>query len=467
MNKKSPFKVQPIKRYRQARYGSESAQSLTARALWLSWFFPQKVARAAVTLLLAAGLALGSPSCSDSDTIIIGQGDQDAVETDSDNALAGVPVGDVDYEIDGDSSCGADQLLACSENFEATLCRDGEIVTVNCNDYCAEHRPPDEEIFSIQCSSDDPSGCECEYDMLLGVMVECTPGEVYCLDNETVQVCDDTSMFQYKTCEEYCESQFGEEYQPSSICDEDQSGNLCDCQLPDGDIDGDVDGDGEDIPDGDLAYCTSGEMYCEDGSKLFVCENPSEWFTMYLCEDYCVEEFGADYVSYGCDAEDTQNPCQCEYGIIEGEPIECFVGEDQCADDYNLNRCTPYDDSDPADHQGEPGYYQSMSCNDWCYENYGYDYYSLGCYEGGTELCNCEYGAMDGVMPECFPGEMYCEENGMLSVCEGEDYYYGYWTMQSCDDICTAVDPSYTSGGCDVNESDDPCLCGEQEEEEP
>ena len=396
--------------------------------------------------------------------------------------------------------------------------------------------------MSIQCSSDDPSGCECEYDMILGVMVECTPGDVYCLDNETVQVCDDTSMFQYQTCEEYCESKFGDEYQPNSICDEDQSGNLCDCQLPDGDIDDDVDHDqdadpagclpgeyycqsdsvlafceeeggefqeyncneycqqqhGNDaysggcdnaandpcqceydstdgLPVGDVDYsidgdidnaiCTLGESHCDEQDNLYVCESLSEGYVKYFCENYCVEEFGADYVSYGCDAQDTQNPCQCEYGIIEGEPIECYVGEDQCADDYNLNRCTPYDDSDPADHQGEPGYYQSMSCNDWCYETYGYDYYSLGCYEGGTELCNCEYGATDGVMPQCFPGEMYCEPNGMLSLCEGEDYY-GYWSMQSCNDICAAVDPSYTSGGCDTNESENPCLCGEPDEED-
>jgi len=88
MRHSSPFRIRKIKRYRGARYASESPENMIGYAAWLSWAFPQKLVRGAVTLLLLAGLSMGLASCGDEDY-------EDHGPTD------GIPP-DGDYYSDGD-----------------------------------------------------------------------------------------------------------------------------------------------------------------------------------------------------------------------------------------------------------------------------------------------------------------------------------------------------------------------------
>jgi hypothetical protein len=97
------------------------------------------------------------------------------------------------------------------------------------------------------------------------------------------------------------------------------------------------------------------------------------------CQEVCKNTFGSDYSSRGCDA-DAEDPCLCEYDIIDGDPAVCTPGDMICMDENTVGIC-----------QEDQWSYQEQDCDDFCLENYGEDYYSEGCNSDNPEnICTCK-----------------------------------------------------------------------------
>lgn len=498
MKKESPFRIQPVRRYKRARYASESGESLIGRAMWLSYFFPRKVVNGAVTLLLLGGLALGAHGCFAEDNISMDppgeQCAEDGLVSCVDDSSVWVCLGgektetdcrDVCLERYGEeapvhflASCNPEEDLLCTceeytipdgdiadcnpgdvfcadETYTAYVCNEtGEDYdVVNCNEYCSEAYGWD--YYSEGCNAETPDNfCSCEYGQIEGIMVECYPGDLWCEDTETLRVCGEDFYSTPISCYDYCQQEYGVEYY-SLGCNDENVENICNCeygQTP-----------------GIMVECNPGDIYCENEETLKVCTD-NYYYESINCDEYCLEEYGEFYLSGGCDAE-AEDPCQC-YGAIAGEPVECYVGEEGCIHGTDLTRCAPYDDSDPEEHQGEPGHMETISCDQFCMETYGSEYYSpLGCQaddpDGNGELCNCEYGVIDGdIAGECFPGDVYCDPDGNAVVCEEMVDYYGFWVTKDCEDLCRSIDPESGSEGCDASQPDNYCLCSGDDDDE-
>lgn len=202
--------------------------------------------------------------------------------------------------------------------------------------------------------------------------------------------------------------------------------------------DGGPDGDPPippDCDDGDHR-CTGEESYL---ATLEVCED-GEW-TEVDCHALCRDEYGPEYVSWGCDAE-ADNPCQCEYDMIEGEMMWCDPAQIYCIDSFTVEICE----------------YESIttqSCNDYCVEHFGPDYISWGCNDDAEDPCQCDLDIIGGEMMVCTPEDIICFDDDTMGVCENEWDY----TRVECADYCVETFGSeYLSEGCDAS-ADDPCQC--------
>jgi hypothetical protein len=260
------------------------------------------------------------------------------------------------------------------------------------------------------------------------------------------------------------------------------------------------DADPPDPPD-----CDEGSLRCGDATTLESCTD-GEWVAE-DCQALCVEELGADHHSLGCDAS-AEDPCQCQYDIIDGDYDPCwpndlfcqdastvvFCDEDwaptscaeHCAEQYGPGftslgcdqnvaenpcqctedildgiaaSCTPGDVT-CADSSTlvtcVDGVEQSTSCNEHCVATMGPDYYSEGCDAARADNpCGCVYGMVDGGMIDCEPGDVWCADEATLAVCTDHDYTY-----RACADVCVeTLGEGATSAGCDAEREADPCGC--------
>jgi hypothetical protein len=361
MNPSSPFRFSPLKRYKNAHYGSESPEHMVGFAAWLAWRFPQKLVKGAIMLLLAAGLALGTPACvedtieytdgdteqTDGDVVADGDSEDGDVVVDGDTADGDVVDGDNtdgdvvtdgDYDVtDGiDVECEPGDI-ACLDSATLGTCNDYFWQSISCENYCVQTFG--EDYISYGCSEENAENpCGCEYGMIDGDYVECNPGDIACVDDATLSTCDNY-FWESSSCSDICAQNYGEGY-ISFGCDAEASDNPCKCDY--------------DVVVGEPVECNPGDLICVDENTLGTCDN--YYWESISCADFCVEAFGSDYYSAGCNADNAENICQCEYGIVDGEMVECTLEESNCADDENANWCGDY-------------YWQSIDCNEWCPDN--------------------------------------------------------------------------------------------------
>lgn len=230
-------------------------------------------------------------------------------------------------------------MIGCMANYKVKQCGPGQVLDNNGN-----------------CVGPDPN--------------DCNPGDLVC-DDQILMTCNqDGNAWTSQACDAYCEDMYG----PNSYsegCDV-QADDPCQCIY--------------DIIDGDIAECTPGQIACWDDDTLATCNSDSYSWSEQSCNDYCVEVYGVDYHSNGCNAQ-AEDPCQCEYDIIEGIWVECTPGEFSCVDDDTASVCS-------ADYYG----WEDVDCNDYCSDNFGDDYFSTGCKADNSQdnICGCEYGLVDG-----------------------------------------------------------------------
>lgn len=359
MKKTTPFQIRRVKRYRSARYASESPENMIGYAAWLSWAFPKKLVKGAVTLLLLAGLSLGAVGCVDDDITF-----ENDKQEQTDGDAAKTSDGDAEESIDGDSLIDGDGLI------------DGDLITDGDYDYLdgGDVYPTDGDIVT---DGDDPTDgddvVDGDYDLIAGEMVECEPGDMACNDDGNLAICTDDYYFEHVNCAEECTESFGVDYFTYG-CDAENEVNPCLCEY--GQI------------DGGMVECSPEEVYCDDNS-LVTCP---DYYPIYTeCDTYCSETYGPDYYSLGCDAE-AEDPCQCEYGMIDGDWVECLP-EDVSCDGNSMVTCDDY-------------YPVYTDCDTYCSETYGPDYFSMGCDAEQEEPCQCEYGIIDGDFEEVNPEDV-------------------------------------------------------------
>ncbi|MBW2700095.1 MAG: hypothetical protein JRF33_04685 [Deltaproteobacteria bacterium] len=210
------FQVQPLKSYKGAIYpGATTAiqeEESPGKNFWKFLF----------CLMLVMGLSMGLIGCFSDYKI-------DQCPSDS-TPVNGKCVGPDDNCEPDQMRCDTEALMICDE--------DGEGWTgQNCDGFCQDMYGMD--AWSEGCDTNAQDPCQCEYDIMLGVMAECTPGDIHCLNDDTLQVCDENAWS----------------------------------------------------------------------------------FTDHDCQDWCVENYGRSSLAGTCDASETDNPCGCEYGIVDGEPV--------------------------------------------------------------------------------------------------------------------------------------------------
>ncbi len=197
--------------------------------------------------------------------------------------------------------------------------------------------------------------------------------------------------------------------------------------------------------------CTPGDAVCRNSDVLVRCDD-NHVREIINCADFCVANYGPDYVSRGCDSTKPDNPCNCKYDAIDGMIAECYPNERWCAGPDSITWCNT--------DNNEWGHLETINCSQYCHLTYGPDYYSWeGCDDQNAENpCQCVYDIIDGMFAECLPGEVECAGNGQLAVCT-ESYYFEY---RNCADVCVETrGEGSVSEGCSDDSQDNPCLCTE------
>jgi hypothetical protein len=191
----------------------------------------------------------------------------------------------------------------------------------------------------------------------------CDDGEVRCLDTTTAQTCDDGAWVT-EDCINYCAGGESESerlwYSGDAYCDA-SAEEPCVCNY--------------DIEGGVMAECTPGDIMCADDFTLGTCDDGYS-YSYQDCNEYCLESFGPEYVSYGCDAA-AEDPCECDYDMLEGDPAICTPGDVECWDDTTLAVCNDF------------YYFDDVACANYCVSMFGPDYVSLGCDAALEDPCEC------------------------------------------------------------------------------
>lgn len=132
-------------------------------------------------------------------------------------------------------------------------------------------------------------------DIIMGDIAECTPGDLYCQDPQTLMTCsEDRWSYEPTDCDAYCQATYG----PQSYtlgCDV-NAWDPCNCY---------------DMLDGGIAECTPGTVWCLDPDTVETCDPATGSLVSTDCTTWCHEHFGATSTAAGCDATRLDNPCGC------------------------------------------------------------------------------------------------------------------------------------------------------------
>ncbi len=204
--------------------------------------------------------------------------------------------------------------------------------------------------------------------------------------------------------------------------------------------------DSGNCPPGPDPDCDPGALACED-MVLLVCDADGQGWSGQDCDAYCREMYGPDAWATGCDAA-AEDPCGCEYDIIDGDVARCTPGEFDCLDAERVNLC------------GEDYSWQQRDCDAYCRETHGEGYVSYGCDDDAEQPCRCDYDQLDGAWAGCQPGDIYCQDDETLMVCAEDGTSYD---EIDCTEHCEQeYGLGYFSGGCDAEEAEstaNPCRC--------
>jgi hypothetical protein len=284
------FAVRPVPRYQQARYPSSWVPAPPDEPGEERRLNPVQLL---VLLVLVMGLASGLIGCLANYS---GKTCEPGQVLDSSGNCVGPDPNDC---LPGQQYCDeAGNLVVCNDDGESWTPQD-------CNATCVDQHGSRGYSTGCDAQADDP--CQCEYDIIDGDIAECTPGEVQCRGEETVAFCQENGWEWLETeCGDYCQEIYGNE--AYSLGCNAEAEDPCQCE--------------SDIVVGVMPACTPDDFYCQDDDTAMVCEEDGWTFTEVDCAEYCTENFGEDYYSTGCDQEDEENICGCEYGIVDGEPVD-------------------------------------------------------------------------------------------------------------------------------------------------
>jgi len=141
-----------------------------------------------------------------------------------------------------------------------------------------------------------PDGGDPDGDILAGDIAECTPGDIYCQDGETLMTCEHY-YYEPVDCTTYCPATYGPQSY-SQGCDV-NAADPCNCY---------------DMLDGGIAMCTPDTVECIDPNTVSTCDEATGGWVTSDCTTWCTEHFGAGATATGCDATQPDNPCGCVIG---------------------------------------------------------------------------------------------------------------------------------------------------------
>ena len=131
-------------------------------------------------------------------------------------------------------------------------------------------------------------------DIIQGDIAECTPGDIFCMDSQTLMTCNNGYSYDQTDCDAYCQATYGSQSYTLG-CDV-NVWDPCNCY---------------DMLDGGIAQCTPGAVECWDPNTIATCDPSSGSMLSTDCTTWCHEHFGATTTATGCDAMKLDNPCGC------------------------------------------------------------------------------------------------------------------------------------------------------------
>jgi hypothetical protein len=281
------FQVKPVKEYQGAYYPSayKPAEEKTPK--------PRPIVIVA-SILVITWLMFGILCCVEFKTEACDEG------------LVIDPRGNCVPPDDDDDEC-VPGTIYCVDNDNFMSCNDtGDgWESTTCETYCLETMSESDFPSWRGCdaASDDP--CQC--DIVDGGLPFCSPGEMECLDEYTLSTCDENISWVVTDCNQYCQETAEEPGMGWSMGCDVNAEDPCQCEY--------------DIIMGEMFMCTPGDIWCQDQETVAICNDDSFSWSEVGCYDYCVENFGEDYYPTGCDiANEADNICGCEYGIVDGKP---------------------------------------------------------------------------------------------------------------------------------------------------
>lgn len=190
---------------------------------------------------------------------------------------------------------------------------------------------------------------------------ECEDGQVRC-DGSGLETCVDEEWAR-RECSEICAESHG--YEAHSYGCQEGSQDQCLCEYG--------------LEQGVAPECNPSDVWCVDEQNVEYCPSPSpSWMQVTDCNSYCAEMYGPDAFSPGCD-DNAHDPCQCQYGMVDGGPRECPPGYQSCAGEQSIVVC------------GENGEHITQSCDQYCTDRYGAEPTASECDDTLDDPCQCAY----------------------------------------------------------------------------
>ena len=139
-----------------------------------------------------------------------------------------------------------------------------------------------------------PDGGGPDGDIIMGDVAQCTPGDIFCQDAQTLMTCSASYAYEPTDCNAYCQATYGS-YSYTLGCDV-NAYDPCNCY---------------DMLDGGIAECNPGMIGCLDPNTIETCDAATGSMVSTDCTSWCHENFGATSTATGCDAMNVENPCGC------------------------------------------------------------------------------------------------------------------------------------------------------------
>ena len=212
------FTVEPVRHYDGAKYPACPEPSLESAPLSDTGRTVRRVLKALASAACVVWVAVSLSACG-SDLNHSDRGGDSRGAGDEDILLGVAPMCQP-----GDIVCQDSQtLVTCDAN--------RNLVPETCQAFCERtYGVQFPLVTSLGCDVKQADPCQCQYDIIDGDVAQCTPGDVMCVDDQTVAVCNSERVLVPQACAERCSGVAATDGAAAApVCDPSKPEDPCGC----------------------------------------------------------------------------------------------------------------------------------------------------------------------------------------------------------------------------------------------